>query len=82
MFLFSCVFVVQKQTHEQKKKRKKQTLDNKHNSQQQHYNLFPSLDQNRHTRRGGAKQGEQFGFPFEHTTVDLSDRDSLQRRVC
>lgn len=47
---------------------------------QQHYNLFPSLDQRRHTRRGGAKQGKQFRihahplhlspFPFKHTPFD------------
>lgn len=36
-----------------------QTLDNNHDSQQhqQQNNLFPSLDQDRYTRRGGAKTG-------------------------
>lgn len=39
-----------------------QTQDNNHNSQQhqQQHNLFPSLDQNRYTRTGGAKEGKQF----------------------
>lgn len=45
-----------------------QTLDNNHNSQQhqQQYNLFPSLDQNRYTRRGRAKQGNNIGHTLIH----------------
>lgn len=45
-----------------------QTLDNNHNSQQhqQQYNLFPSLDQDRYTRRGGAKQGNNVGYSLVH----------------
>lgn len=53
MFLFSCVFFSAETDS-------LQTLDNNHDSQQhqQQHNLFPSLDQNRYTRRGGAERGE------------------------
>lgn len=54
VFLFSCVFLVQKQTL-------LQTLNDNHNSQQhqqqQQHGLFPSLDQG--GRGGGAKEGNQ-----------------------
>lgn len=72
MFSSSCGFLVQKQNS-------LQTLDNNHNSlqHQQQYNLFPSLDQSRYTRKDGAKTREVHTQPQQidsqsSYTFDLS----------